>query len=380
MLGLVRTSHPSREETRQYDVTTLRRGADGKRPHAGDPEPVRRSPSPLGTPPTTPPSAAKAAIKAQVLAASIGAEKSARLDGRYELVREIGRGSVGVLWEARQEPLGRPVAIKFLRGRAKTQHGRVLREAQAIASLDHRHIVKVFDFGEDAEGSPYIVMELLRGPSLASYIASFAPAPSVTVRAIALEICDALASAHELGLIHRDVKPANILAAQGGGGELVWKLVDFGLCKRAEGLHLPEITATGTPIGTPGYMAPEQFRSEPVDARSDVYALGCVIFELLTGRPAFPGRNATERVLAQLRSEINRDAPRIPAIWQPIVRKSVALNPRERFPTIGALARAIQESIPGPPQPRTGRMHPALAFMLGMGTTLAGLAAYHFAG
>lgn len=339
---------------------------------------MRRNTSPepfesavLGVPPTTPPSAAKAAIKARILQASLGAARPALLDGRYQLLREIGRGGVGVLWEARQEPLGRRVAIKFLRGHAKRSQARLLREAQSIASLDHPHIVRVFDVGTDGDGSPYVVMELLEGPSLAAYIDTHAPLPTAEVRRIALQLCDALASAHRLGLVHRDVKPANVLATPHRSGHLMWKLVDFGLSTRFEAT--PD-AAKPDEGGTPGYMAPEQIRKASVDARSDVYAVGCVLYELLTGRPRFVGRNASEIMRAQLDPRVDEDSA-VPAAWRSIIAHALRPAPEERFASIVAMAAAIRSAIPRAQKLRR-TIHPLLSFVLGVVTTLVAMVAF----
>lgn len=368
--GSVTASQGHGERTQPYDASALRKAARSTRVRRyTSPEPIESSV--LGVPPTTPPSAAKAAIKARILQASLGAARPALLDGRYHLLREIGRGGVGVLWEARQEPLGRRVAIKFLRGHAKRSQARLLREAQAIASLDHPHIVRVFDVGTDGDGSPYVVMELLDGPSLAAYVDTHAPLPTAEVRRIALQLCDALASAHRLGIVHRDVKPANVLATPHRSGHLMWKLVDFGLSTRFAGN--PDLKQDEG--GTPGYMAPEQIRKASVDARSDVYAVGCVLYELLTGRPRFVGRNANEIMKAQLDPRVDEDAA-VPTEWRSIIAHALQPAPEDRFPTIVAMATAIRSTVPRPTKRHRRGIHPLLSFVLGVLTTLLAMVAF----
>lgn len=300
--------------------------------------------------------------------------RPALLDGRYQLLKEIGRGGIGVLWEGQQEPLGRAVAVKFLRGHAKKQRDKLLAEAQAVARIEHPHIVKVYDVGTDGDGSPYVVMELLRGPSLAAHIDQRGPLSSEETARIALQLCEALTAAHQQGLVHQDVKPANILAIQATVPK-VWKLVDFGLST-----HSVMTPISGGPVrdvrgGTPGYMPPEQIRGDPVDARSDIYALGCVLHELLTGRRAFGGRNSAEIMKAQLEQTVD-EGRGLPKEWRAVLRTAMASTPEQRFASAADFADAIRAL--SRPLPTATRMHPLLAFVLGVATTLAFVASAVF--
>ena len=208
------------------------------------------------------------------------------LGGRYRIVRHLARGGMAEVYLAHDELLERPVAVKVLfpeLARDASFVERFRREAQSAARLNHPNIVSVFDFGEDADGN-FIVMEYVAGPTLSDVIGADGPmAPSRAV-AIGADIAAALAAAHREGIVHRDVKPANVLLADG-----VAKVADFGIARAADsraGLTLP-----GMIIGTANYLSPEQAQGLPVDHRTDLYSLGMVLYEMLTGRPPFTGDN-----------------------------------------------------------------------------------------
>jgi len=225
--------------------------------------------------------------------------------GRFQLVREVGRGGFGVVWEARDLQLGRSVAFKAVRagGREDLREERLLREAEAAARLSHPNLVTLHDVGSTPQGA-YLVMELLRGQTLAERLLLGAVAPREAVR-IATEVARGVAHAHAEGVIHRDLKPANVFLCEDGRV----KVLDFGLAhafgrRRAEG-------------GTSGYMAPEQAEGAPEDERTDVYALGVILFELLTGgRPApgasleVPGAPALGPLVARMLERRPVDRPR----------------------------------------------------------------------
>ncbi|GAA4243029.1 protein kinase domain-containing protein [Dactylosporangium darangshiense] len=205
------------------------------------------------------------------------------LSGRYELRSVIGRGGMAEVWLAVDGRLGRSVAVKILHhegGADPSLPERFEREAHTAARLSHANIVAVYDVGVD-DGTPYLVMELIQGHSLADELAAGPLDPRRAVR-IAEHVCDALAAAHDAGVVHRDVKPANILI----GDEGRVKVCDFGIA-RINDRAQAALTAPATVIGTSAYMAPEQVLGEPVDARTDLYALGCVLYAMLTGRPPF---------------------------------------------------------------------------------------------
>ena len=232
--------------------------------------------------------------------------------GPYEIISPLGAGGMGEVYRARDTKLGRGVAIKVLPEAVATHPERIARferEAKVLASLNHPHIAALFGM-EESSGRHFLVMELVEGETLAERIAS----PNATGRGlpvedalkIALQIAGALEAAHECGIIHRDLKPANVMVTS----DEVVKVLDFGLAKAAEGGRGQDFsqsatvsfagTREGTILGTAAYMSPEQARGKPVDKRTDIWAFGCVIYEMLTGRLAFSGETASDAVAAIL--------------------------------------------------------------------------------
>jgi len=272
-----------------------------------------------------------------VTADSIGA-------GRYSLERELGRGGMATVWLAHDHELGREVAVKVLAApiAADTElRARFLREARVAARLSHPNVVGVFDAGEDGDRL-YIVMEYVPGESLAHALRRRTRFPVDEAVAVVTGACAALEQAHAAGLVHRDVKPGNLLLRPDG----VVKLADFGIAHAAEETRL---TQAGAVLGTAAYLAPEQAAGEPVTPAADVYALGAVLYELLTGRCA--RRIDGPADLAALTrgtpvTPVRELAPEVPEQLEAIVMRSLARNPAYRPPTAGALAR---ELAGGPP-------------------------------
>lgn len=200
---------------------------------------------------------------------------------RYEMGEVIATGGMGEVRAARDLNLDRPVAMKFLHPHLDDDpdvKARFDSEARAAARLTHPNIVAVFDSGED-EGVPFIVMEQLSGTTLADRVAD-GPLKQSEVRRLGLEMLSALEASHEEGIVHRDVKPGNVMLTENG----VAKVADFGIAKAVEGM---DVTATGMTLGTPAYLAPERVAGEPATAASDVYSVGVVLYELLTGKKPF---------------------------------------------------------------------------------------------
>lgn len=271
--------------------------------------------------------------------------------GKYRLVGEIGRGGMGVVYKAEDTSLKRPVALKFLADTLSDEPGaraRFLLEAQAAAALDHPHVCTVYEAGEH-EGRAYIAMALIEGPSLKERLAQGGLTVTEAL-AFSRQIADGLAAAHSRRIVHRDIKPANVMLA---GGRQV-KITDFGLA-RVEGSG--EITRTGGVVGTLAYMSPEQAQGLPTDQRTDVWSLGCVIYEMLTGQSPFtrsPGQtdlyallHADPRPVAALR-------PDAPPRFAAVVERCLQRDPRRRYPDAASLLDDLNaidlQAAAAPPQ------------------------------
>ncbi|RMF43949.1 MAG: serine/threonine protein kinase [Anaerolineae bacterium] len=275
-----------------------------------------------------------------------------RYIGAYEVLRELARGGMSEVYLAQHTRLQREVVIKLLSpslaGEADFR-SRFEHEAQTIAALRHPNIVQVYDFGE-TEGSYYMVMEYLRGPNLARYLKEHAPLSLEETVRILRDIAAALDYAHSRGVIHRDIKPSNVMLEepQEAGGAPRAVLTDFGIAK-LRSREMTSNTKTGVMMGTLNYMAPEQIRSAgDVDGRADVYALGVMLFEMLTGRLPFADEHPGTVMLAHLQStppSVLDYAPHLPISVEDIVQQALAKEPQERPPTAGALAAALQTTV-----------------------------------
>ncbi len=287
--------------------------------------------------------------------------------GPYEIVAPLGAGGMGEVFRARDTRLGREVAVKVLPRELAADPDRRLRfqrEARAISGLQHANICALFDVGcEPTADGPvdFIVMELLAGETLARRIEKGA-LEAAEVVPIGIALAEALAAAHERGIVHRDLKPGNVMLTRSGT-----KLLDFGLARGAEAPPLPDaagseiptqahsLTREGVIVGTWPYLAPEQLRGQPADARSDIFALGAVLYEALAGRRAFQGATASDLQAALLKEEptdLRSLAPSTPAALVSIVRTCLAKDPAARWHSAGDVARALRlvaEAAPPPP-------------------------------
>lgn len=254
---------------------------------------------------------------------------------RYLLGKQLGAGGTSRVHAALDERLGRQVAIKLLDAQLVASadpagRERFLREGPTSALFNHRNAVTVFDAGEDA-GDLYIVMELVDGPSLAEHMARIGPLPIDEAIDIAAQVLAALAAAHAVGIVHRDVKPANVLL--GSDGDV--KLADFGIAKRFDDLD-ESVTTSGTVIGTPRYLAPEQATGAAVTTATDIYAVGVLLFEMLTGQPPFAGDslaaiNAVRQ--SQPAPDVRSLRPEVTAPLAATVARALVTKPAGRFPT-----------------------------------------------
>jgi serine/threonine-protein kinase len=261
------------------------------------------------------------------------------LDERYRIERPLGEGGIGRVYEARHLTLGRMVALKVLLTQYESipvLKQRFEREARALAALSHPNIVTVTDFGV-ADGNPYIVMELLEGRDLSQVLAGEPLAPERALD-IVRQTLRALAYAHEQGLVHRDLKPHNVFVRALGDGTDHVEVLDFGLARFLgdAAKSSPKLTKAGALIGTPAYMAPEQASGEEVDARADIYAVGCVLFEALTGRRVFESKDPGEMLRAHLLTAPPALSQADPGLevsprLEALVQRALSKSPAQRF-------------------------------------------------
>lgn len=285
------------------------------------------------------------------------------LGGKYRVVNLIGEGGMGYVMSATHVELGELVALKFLRPEAMQFQelvGRFAREAQAAAKIRSEHVARVYDVGTTPMGVPYIVMEHLQGQDLASLLEDGTRVSVETAVDYVMQACEGLASAHALGIVHRDIKPENLFLTQSGpGAPSVIKLVDFGISKVDLTLPQPQgsraMAQTTTLLGSPRYMSPEQIRnSTQVDGRADIWALGCVLYELFTGHPAYNAPSLMELGAAILGDEpvpVRVLANSVPPELDAVVTRCLQKRPADRFQNVAELAAALL-----PFGPRRARM------------------------
>ena len=262
------------------------------------------------------------------------------LGGRYRLVELLGQGGMATIYRATDVQLGREVAVKVLQpqfGRDPDFVARFKQEAQSAASLSHPNIVGVYDFGTDADG-PYIVMELVDGEDVATLLARNGPLPPRQAARLAAEVAHALAAAHARGIVHRDVKPGNILVSTDGRV----KVTDFGIARAWADARL---TLPGVTLGSVHYFSPEQALGEQATPSSDVYSLGVVLYELLAGRPPWQGDSAAAVAMARISAPpplVSDVRPSVPPVLEAIDRRALSPDPAARFPSAGAMAEALE--------------------------------------
>ncbi|HEX4353750.1 MAG TPA: serine/threonine-protein kinase, partial [Polyangiales bacterium] len=296
------------------------------------------------------------------------------LDGRYRLDGEIGAGALGVVYRATHEKLAKPFAVKLLHahcGENAVMRGRFEREAKMLASLDHPNIVAVTDFGI-AEDAPYLVMELLEGETLADRLAR-GPLDQQHAAQLSEALLRALAFVHARGLVHRDVKPGNVFLQKLPDGSERLKVLDFGLAKLTAAVNDnedPTLTRAGSIVGTPAYMSPEQASGEEADARSDVYAAGVIVIQMLAGRLPFLGD-----AIDQLRSHLVAPVPTLAELsanrvgtpaFDAFVARAMAKRREERFANAAEMLTALEAM----PQPWFSESDAAISSALGIASTL----------
>lgn len=268
---------------------------------------------------------------------------------KYLIEQLMKRGGMGAVYRGKHVLMDKTVAIKVLRPSLAvddTVVARFSREAKAASRISHPHAVSVTDFGEAENGVVFLVMEYLDGRTLKEIIKSEGPMPLSRVTEIIRQVTGALDAAHEQGVVHRDLKSDNIMLSQTGGGDWA-KVLDFGIAKilQPEGVVDVDITQANLVVGTPQYMSPEQCsQSRPLDARSDIYSLGVILYEMLSGSVPFTGESATVIMMKQVQDappSLLSARPELPAGVGEVVARALAKEPADRFPTAGALSEAL---------------------------------------
>jgi serine/threonine-protein kinase len=288
------------------------------------------------------------------------------LEGRYTITARLGSGSMGTVYRAKQHAMGREVAIKILRGdRAvdDTAKARFMREARANSLLASPNTVTVFDFGQSESGEFYLAMELLEGESLGQRLTRLGKLPIPLAVDTARQALRSLAEAHAKGIIHRDLKPDNLFFARvltsatptspTDGHEEIVKVLDFGIAKMIRDDDQPMgviETQAGTVFGTPRYMSPEQAQGKPLDARTDLYSLGVIVYQMLTGRPPFTDNDAVVVMARHIKSvpkrpnEANPEA-NIPRELEDVIMRALSKDPAERQPTADIFAGELLAAL-----------------------------------
>jgi len=265
------------------------------------------------------------------------------IDGRYEILTRIGEGGMGVVYKARQTPLDRVIALKMLNSQMATDPTWVQRfynEAKACSRLQHPNTIRMFDFGQSPDGRLFMTMEFLDGISLREAL-SRGPLAAHRVVKILIQCCASLAEAHSIGIIHRDIKPDNVFLLNMAGSPDFVKLLDFSVAKLLEGDRMK--TQAGVVFGTPQYMSPEQGRGMPLDARSDLYALGILAFEMLTGNVPFHDENPMTVIHMHLQAQVPPLPQTIPYSVQQIVRRALEKEPNRRYQSAGEMMQHCQQ-------------------------------------
>lgn len=257
----------------------------------------------------------------------------ANIDGKFKIVSLLSEGGMGVTFLAEQEELGRKVVLKILHlNLANDPEGRerFIREAQLLGSLQHSHLVQVYSAGVYADEFPYIAMEYLEGKTLEEYLRASGPIDWKKACRITMQVCDAMAYCHAAGVIHRDLKPANIIILQNTQSDFV-KVIDFGLAKTLDG-NKNTLTATGLVVGSPHYMSPEGCAGQKPDSRSDIYSLGCVLYEMLAGRAPFISESPFELFSAHKADQPVEPSKHVPNIVIPSALDGTVLKALEKEP------------------------------------------------
>lgn len=286
-------------------------------------------------------------------------QEGAILLGKYRVEKELGRGAMGYVVAARHEHLGELFAIKLMLPEVLEIPGaaaRFLRETRACARIKSEHVVRVTDSGESEGGVPFMVMEYLTGEDLQSLLDKRRVFPMHEAISYVLQACEAIAEAHTLGIVHRDLKPSNLFLAERPNGKPCVKVLDFGISKDLENRPdgASKLTATGSVVGTPSYMSPEQMQAQSTDPRSDIWSLGVILYEFVTGQLPFPGQS-----YATIAGKVLYEQPVAPRVlrggmppeFDDIVLRCLEKQPEKRFQSVTELVEALQPLMSMPVAP-----------------------------
>ncbi len=288
-------------------------------------------------------------VEAKQLFARTGITLGETLDGRYQVVEVLGRGGMGTVLRAINLSLNKPVAVKALHmSLDQFAELRFKQEIKAMSMLSHPHLISVLDAGTTPGGTPYFVMEFLDGPALGDLLKTQGVLPDVRAIRMFIQMADALAYAHEQGIIHRDLKPNNVVVLSNRGKDFI-KLVDLGIAKLMTPGDQQGLTMTGEIFGSPIYMSPEQCSARDVDARSDIYSLGCLMFETICGEPPIKGGSALETFNLHMTSEAPllstisgmHMSPALKAL-EPVIARCIKIRPEDRIQTMAELSEALE--------------------------------------
>jgi serine/threonine-protein kinase len=271
---------------------------------------------------------------------------------RYHIIKKLGEGGMGQVYLAEHVKMGRKSAVKVMNpGMVQNVDAisRFNREAQNASRINHPNVAGIYDFGETSEGLVYLAMEFIEGEPLTEVIKQHGALPPMRASEITRQAAEGLSVAHEMGIVHRDLKPDNIMIAKGRSGADLVKVVDFGIAKAAAN-EAQKVTKTGMVVGTPEYMSPEQLSGDPLDARSDIYALALVAFNMFTGKLPFPGETMQESMIMRLTDEPRQLAQMKPDVaWpadlQAVMDKALARKTEERYKTASEFAHDLVQAI-----------------------------------
>jgi serine/threonine-protein kinase len=319
--------------------------------------------------PPTPPASSGTGVRTPLPPGKTGLDRASTLsnqilDARYQVMKKLGEGGMSYVYLAKEISSGETVAIKVLSPRLATDKSsveRLRREAGLAMRLEHPNVCRILRLGESEDGLIYLVMPFLKGELLSDREVRGGPMDITFGVTLLKQMCAGLHHAHELQIIHRDLKPENVMLVpppdDGDGAERA-VIMDFGLAKeRRADPAIAKLTATGIILGTPEFMSPEQIRGRTLDARSDIYALGIVAFEMFTGKLPFQGRNAQEMMIARLRSQpqsVRTLRPDVPEPVEKALTKALQTNPDDRFATAIEFGDALTGAGPSTPSSSGG--------------------------